>query len=224
MIPWETLTPPCVLDWDAATGQARRSMTFDWAARYVLSADRSTIAVQDDASFRRSAFRVVDRASGRTKVRVTDTSLHPSTLSGTGAWFATTTDGQITIWDTGTGEAQSGFVQAGHKPGRLRFSPAGKKLVSVDSSGTVILWHVETGQVDRVFRHSEARTCYWASFAPDGGQLLVYWSGSAPVLLDLDTDASPHADNAYPVRGFAFAFDPTGRRLASTDHGDVHVW
>ena len=50
------------------------------------------------------------------------------------------------------------------------------------------------------------------------------WSGSAPVLLDLDTDASSDAVNDQSLRGSLFAFDPTGRLLASIDHGAVHVW
>ena len=218
--------------WDAVTGQALRSMSFDWfdyrAGRYVMSGDASTIAVDDHGEDWVSAVRIVDLTSGRTNAWVSDASIYygDGILSRTGAWLATRSDQQITIWDTETGEAQRSFLRTGHKPARLRFSHDDKKLVSIDIlARTVILWDVETGRVDAVLRRPKgARWPVSFTVAPDGGRLLLHWAGNDPLLFDLETGRSPHAVNGYPVRGFAFAFDPTGRLLASIDHGAVHVW
>jgi WD40 repeat protein/tRNA A-37 threonylcarbamoyl transferase component Bud32 len=114
----------------------------------------------------------------------------------------------------------------------VSFSPDGRRLMSVDESGTATLWDVTTGRQRNVWRNDRGG---WtaAAFSPDGRRVAAAGAGpngpgKSQALLrvwDCDTGAEVVSLSGDEGAFNAVAFSPNGRRLAAAgEGGTVRLW
>jgi WD40 repeat protein len=127
-------------------------------------------------------------------------------------------DGQIELWDAGTGQQINTFKGHAGAVWRITFSPDGKYLASAGNDGTVRVWDT-TGRGDVVPILDEPKRLSEVDFSPDGHTLLVGEMGA----LDFDrgymVDATTGQRRGEPIHfdlgEYDHCFDWTadGKRL-----------
>jgi WD40 repeat protein len=114
-----------------------------------------------------------------------DGSLLASTL-GNSEGYPFANDHSIHLWDARDGTIRKRLPRPTHRGVRaLAFDPTGRRLVSGDEDGTVLLWDVESGKILR--RANLARSkVIGALFVNGGRHLIVGHAGGTVALFDLD--------------------------------------
>ena len=105
----------------------------------------------------------------------------------------------------------------------VAFSPDGARLASASDDGTVRIWSVSTGKLERTLR-GHAQSVVSVAFSPDGRR--VASSGADGTIRVWPTDSgSPVILRGHEGLVASVAFDPTGRLLTSAGQdGTVRVW
>jgi WD40 repeat protein len=130
--------------------------------------------------------------------------------------------GEILLWDAGSGAKRARLLGHGESVSALAFSPDGKALASAAGDGQVLLWDVSSGK---------RRATLAASRYPGGATRLAFVPGERLVLAG---DKAVHvwgkrgagagASFSLPVYGFVpHAVHPGGKLLAAANHQDVEV-
>ncbi len=128
----------------------------------------------------------------------------------------------FTLLDTVTGESirQLGSRTNGHVGyvnwGSLTFTPDGKRLVSGDGRGVVMVWDVETGElIQRLAGHDE-RAIYAVKVSPDGNTA-VSAGGSSLRFWDISEDTAARVFEGHDAEiNYAIAISPDGEKAIST--------
>jgi WD40 repeat protein len=143
-------------------------------------------------------------------------------------------DGTATIWDTRTGKTVAELK--GHT-GRLStaaFSPDGRRVVTLSQDRTSRVWDTATGK--ELFQ-LHTQEVWWATFLPDGHQILAFFYGFDGVkarLFDAETGKErltlarptyqPASRKIMWYSHFAL-LSPDGRRVvANALNNDVAIW
>jgi Tol biopolymer transport system component len=148
------------------------------------------------------------------------------------------------LFDATTGEQRAAFKSAGDFPFNLaQFSPDSKRLAVTDYNGTLTIWDLASGKVERTHSFEKMRVGWQVAFSPDGCRLAVFAMLTNP-------DSRPQSDpdpqdfaqprvflfdltqpSAKPVEficphGFCggLAFSRDGRMLAAGSSGAVHLF
>src|SRR5262249_28842633 len=103
-------------------------------------------------------------------------------------------DADIDLWDTSGRVPRQRATLVGHEPGRafpplrsMAFSPDGRRLVSSDGTGLVIVWNVATGQESLRWQFPGASE--QVLFAPDGRHVVTCNDDSTVYVLRLPPSA-----------------------------------
>jgi WD40 repeat protein len=104
----------------------------------------------------------------------------------------------------------------------VRFTPDGKRLVSVGADHTIRQWDVATGQVIALLKGHTAPVIA-TTLTADGKTLVSVGEDGSVVLWDLATGKEV-ARLKLNVSLKAGALDPSSRRLATASDGAVRVW
>ena len=143
---------------------------------------------------------------------------------------------EIRLWNLSAGQGHLARVLHGHQDmiTTLAFSPDNQLLASTSFYGTILLWHVETGQLQNsLSAHTDSILAL--AFSPDSKTLASggYWSVEAESTICL---WNPHTGQllatveAHTVPVFALAFSPDaqgtyGTMLASASWDNtIQVW
>ena len=108
----------------------------------------------------------------------------------------------------------------------VSFSPDGSILATGDNDGTIRLWDVTTGQLQRVFIHgqSEWHPDMKALFSPDGSTLAYTRDDGTIVLREVET-GTVRATMDHGERLESIDFSPDGTVLASGgSSGGIRLW
>lgn len=104
-------------------------------------------------------------------------------------------------------------------------SPEGRTLARIPQEGTVELWNVHSGEVDRYAPADTRHAAHVLCFSTDGRRLLVHHSGHQVSLMNTETKAvetvfSGHAHDVYSA-----AVSPDGSQCATGDaNNDIRLW
>jgi WD40 repeat protein/tRNA A-37 threonylcarbamoyl transferase component Bud32 len=104
------------------------------------------------------------------------------------------------------------------------FSPDGRTLASAHKNGTVKLWDVETGKMQRSWpaHHGDVN---WVSFSPDGRSLVTAGDDGEVRLWDLENEQAPVTFSGHLSEVVCAAFSPDGKLIASGDNaGWLRIW
>ncbi len=105
----------------------------------------------------------------------------------------------------------------------VTFGPAGQRLASACSDGTVKLWDTTTGQETRSFKgHTKAVQC--VAFSPDGRRLASGGDDETVRVWDVVAGHESLIFRGHTGPVFCVAFSPDGKRLASSGVETVKVW
>jgi WD40 repeat protein len=137
-------------------------------------------------------------------------------------------DHTILLWDLATGGLVTLEGPADHVAYIVRFSPDGKRLVSLHRAGEIHspvsmrVWDVSSRKLIMTLRtafHSEA------SFSPDGRRLVVCPSAPGSLAVyDAETGREEFSrENPNGVPGTA-VFSPDGTRLAACGYDGIRIW
>jgi WD40 repeat protein len=151
-------------------------------------------------------------------------------------------DGQIYFWDTATRELLGDPIPS--PSGVVRFTPDGKRLISVDPANTVRVWNIEEDDqsniiIDRDYQdfeiHEEpnllltilpqGESCPFI-ISPDGKYIAIEGTGNSIKLLDLET----FTEIGDPLEGMPsqvtdFTFSPDGSIVAvGGNDGSILLW
>jgi RNA polymerase sigma factor (sigma-70 family) len=133
-------------------------------------------------------------------------------------------NGEVTLWDPGTGKLRSKLVLEGMADllTVVDFGPDGQTLVTKNPDGTVRLWDLATGR-ERGRFPSGYNIAPTYSFSPDG-KVLAAGKDLEVSLWDLATGKQRRPFDAHPGVLIAVAFAPDGKTVASATHQSIHFW
>ena len=94
---------------------------------------------------------------------------------------AAESDNTISVWNLGTGQAQSALKKHDASVNAMAFSPDGRWLASGGDDRTIVLWDVATGKSKRTFKGHD-QTVTSLAFSSDG-ELIASGSGNASVVI-----------------------------------------
>jgi WD40 repeat protein len=214
-------------EWEAATGRELRFWRGRDDAHITFSLDGRLFA---SGGYRRQEKgNLVNLGRLDTGKELFELTGHNNTVAGLafspdGKTLATGCRGDITFWDTATG--QSSATIKGHQDliTALVYSPDGKTLASAGWDKTLRLWDVDTrkqrGEGQRIDRPFEALV-----FSPDGKLLASSSTGNDVLLWDAATGKPTGKLEGHTNGVSVLAFSPDGKLLASGG-GDrvVRVW
>jgi WD40 repeat protein len=137
-----------------------------------------------------------------------------------GSFVVSSPDSSVKVWDAQTGQVL--LTLEGHTaPGRVRFSPDGKRLVVSDSVSGVKVWDAHTGQHVLTL---DAGPAACVAFSPDGKRIAT-GAGWEVKLWD-----AYNGQNVLILKGHGYnvscvAFSPDGHRLASgSQDRTIRLW
>ena len=132
----------------------------------------------------------------------------------------------INLWDVNSGEILHTFT--GYMGGvDAVFSPDGQTLaIRPHSSGTINLWHVETGTMQNTLM-TDAFRVNDVVFSPDGQTLISSDSDDNVLMWDVKTGTVRQrlTGNRYYYHGIRrFRLSPDGQTLAGAGYNEVALW
>jgi WD40 repeat protein len=137
--------------------------------------------------------------------------------------------GQITIWDSRTGQQIRLLKGHAATATRVAFHPDGQRFAS-GLDNTVIIWDATTGQVIHTLRGHAFKVASVA-FSPDGRQLasaggpLFRGDKGEIIIWDADNGQVLRTLRSHTGHIFSVAFSPDGRRLASAGYDQtIKIW
>jgi WD40 repeat protein len=133
----------------------------------------------------------------------------------------------VYVWDLDKGYDIGRFwehVGPDLRVGALALSPDGRLALSGDSTGTLILWEIDSGEVlHHLSGHSEAIAA--VSVSADGRQAFTCDEGGTSILWDLESGALLGRFSATGTgRTGACALSPDGRLGATGVGNDIILW
>ena len=133
----------------------------------------------------------------------------------------------INFWNIETGEEVSVLKgSAAVRFGAIAFSPDGATLASASvdrfggTSGTVMLWDVETGK-DLATLHGHTERISAVAFSPDGTTLASALRGGMIKLWNVKTGENIHT---YRGGSYSVIFSPDAKTLASAGGSSIKLW
>ncbi len=145
--------------------------------------------------------------------------------------LALSADGQMLALGTGsevellspTGEVVKKLSGPEGTVSRLTFSKDGSMLAGADEDGTINIWKLATGRIDKTFRSLTQITAL--VFSPGGEILATATADNTISLWNLPTGLSPRKFQKHDSTINALAFSPNGQLLASGgDDRTIVLW
>ena len=153
------------------------------------------------------------------------TSILSVALSSDNRWLAAGTEnGEVRMWDVGTGTPFRSYQGHGGRVRSVAFSPDGKMIASGSEDYTIRLWSSETGQnLHILLGHTDRVRA--VDISPDG-KLLVSGSDDGTVRVwDLRKGSALHVLKGHTDRVRAASFSPDGTTIASGgEDTTIHLW
>jgi WD40 repeat protein/DNA-binding SARP family transcriptional activator len=155
----------------------------------------------------------------------------PSADQPTRVW-ASTWDMMVHIWEVSSGREL--FVDQQHSATSDNSwvngisSPDGKRLLTFDDSGLVVLWNLETYQEIIQFNDPSGGS-QWVDFSPDGTHLAIDGNDESIRIYDLTSlPSQPRLENRINHSGIKFIglrYSPDGMHLAAgSEDGYTRLW
>jgi WD40 repeat protein len=234
--------------WDVATGArlaemesygAQQCCTFSPDGRCVVSVGDYTIRVWDveDAAMltRASISRRLDQASsGQSPGWLRERWGQKSWVSGCGfspdgsRIVSGSLDGQVALWDAGTGSEVETLAAHTSRVNACAFSPDGRRIISAAGEyykpPELKLWDTRANtEVAALVGHRS--TLHAFAFSPDGGRIATASHDTTIRLWNADT-GTEIATLAGPEHGYAYAcaFSPDGHRVVAAFGYELWVW
>jgi WD40 repeat protein len=144
-----------------------------------------------------------------------------------------TSNGEVTIWDTGTGGrvgALGTLSGSDHQVLGISLSPDGQTAATANSDGTVIMWDIadptharrEAALAGRQIQLSSAG--HQVAFSPDGRTIASATSAGWTLWDNSNRHLTRLADIPDNESSAAIAFSPDGNMIAISENVDVALW
>lgn len=147
-------------------------------------------------------------------------------FSRDGRWLATAgDDGSLRLWDLQRPKEPTRKWTVGPKQtDKVRFSPDGKLLFSIDRRHVLLAWDALTGKEAIVPSEAKGLSVAALDFSSDG-RLLAMGADNAKVQIGTTRAGEKGPSFGLPTSARCVAFASDGKTLAAGDHsGRVHVW
>ena len=221
--------------WDVETGEELQEFTGHILniGSVAFSPDGATIFTgSDDGTVRRwdtKSGREMQRYAGSNGLGITAPQLIAISpdgrylMNGNSYSMNGNAQGEIRLWDIELAPRLPVFKNPSNVNG-LAFSPDGRFALTADSTGTVHMWEVGSGQEVRDFKGHADLINYGVAFSPDGKYVLTGSWDRTVRLWDAGTgrELRQFSGPAAPVESVAFSPDGT-RALAAADEG-MWLW
>jgi WD40 repeat protein len=190
--------------------------------RFALGLDNGEIEISDAGTKLNSQTRRLARKTSRRGPVLTALAFSPDLSAAAGGDI----DGNIWLWETGTGRELLRPESLSQSVQRLTFSPNGRLLVAGDLGGTLKIMNIATG-TNRIVKGAHATVISSITFSPDGDMLAT--AGAEVKLWDVSRLWQPAAaplatfdGRRGPVQDLAFSSDARTLATAGPDH--VKLW
>lgn len=217
--------------WNSADGRLLHAYQADPGV-YMLT----TIAVSPDGTLLaayglRGVITLFEIPSGKVRHRLKDEAEYVTCLQfspDNETLAAARSDGKVGAWDVVTGKMTRLFARDKSKVFALYFSADNKNLSAWTDGNVLHTWDLATGKT-LAERPGDKGQVFKAEFSPDGKRAAVQQGGKTFRVLDVASGAEVFDLPGHKTRqsspGFALAFGPDGRKLATlTDAGELRLW
>lgn len=210
--------------WEVASGENKQTFEgfFDKVIGFDVSADGKTIVMGGSGPTC-----LWDVASGKREKTFTESSYAGNISFVPGGKFILTATNAKFLYDRNTGERAAHFLGTGSVASSVGFSPDGKKIVTGNDDGTVLLFDVERrnykGQVTLAAHDGRVVS---VAYTPDGKTIV---SGSADQTIRL-WDSNTLAQKKVFITGNRnaltdVALSPDGKTIAAVDNtAIIYLW
>ncbi len=147
--------------------------------------------------------------------------------------LVTSGNGSVRVWDLASLERIAEIEAGVHDPSDVAIDPAGERLATAGSDGTVAIWDLESGEQTLTYRDhqvgptpSQVRGVAWT---PDGRSVVSAGADELVKVWDADTGATSLTYEDHPrlrVRGpiTSLEVSPDGERVASSSGVETLIW
>jgi WD40 repeat protein len=197
--------------WDHRTGEVKQHLNFEQSEPSLVAASLDARSFAEISQGTLLSW----KPDSDTKRVVPLPGPHPPSalaLSPGGQTFALGIGSEVALVSE-AGEVTKKLIGLDGLINRLAFAKDGRTLAGADEQGTIHVWNLATGRVEKTFKSPAGITAL--VFAPDGNMLATAASDNTIRLWDLRTGQAQGKFQKHDGTINALAFSPDGRLLAS---------
>lgn len=132
-------------------------------------------------------------------------------------------DAQAAVYDQADGTLLRRFTGHAQPVTQAVFSPDGQFVLTASEDGTVLLFTLTTGVIERQYIDANTNRITALAFAPDGTTFVLGRSDGSVTLIDTNTTAAVRSFVAHATTITGLAFSAGGGRVASGDNTGLAV-
>ncbi len=209
--------------WDIASGENKQTFDgfFDQVIGFDVSADGKTIIIGGSGPTY-----LWDVASGKREKTFTESAYAGNIAFIPGGKFILADANADFLYDRNTAERAAHFLGTGSAASSVGFSPDGKKIVTGNNDGTVLLFDVERRNYDgQVTLAAHEGRVVSLEYSPDGKTIVSGSADKTIKLWDANTTQEKKVFSGDMNALTDVALSPNGKTIAAVDNTEtIYLW
>lgn len=209
--------------WDIASGENKQTLDgfFDQVIGFDVSADGKTIIMGGSGPTY-----LWDVASGKREKTFTESAYAGNIAFIPGGKFILTDANADFLYDRNTAKRAAHFLGTGSAASSVGFSPDGKKIVTGNNDGTVLLFDVERRNYDgQVTLAAHQGRVVSLEYSPDGKTIVSGSADKTIKLWDANTTQKKKVFSGDMNALTDVALSPNGKTIAAVDNTEtIYLW
>ncbi|KAK6527710.1 hypothetical protein TWF694_004690 [Orbilia ellipsospora] len=213
-----------IMVWDAEAGDFKHKLTFPSSGIHSLafSFDRSQLVsvsgrdggyitinswnINEEGSYqhRRELHREHNAGKSVEEPRIS--------ISPDGKFVISGSNDTIKLWEV-TGDFQKEFIRHRHEITCIVCSPDNRRIFSGGTDGTIIIWHIEMGKLEKILKHNNGAWIYAIAISPGGAIVSADVHGTIKLWTATGDVQETFKSHQFGIN--CLAFSPDCRRIVS---------